>query len=489
MCKLTIAVCVSVVLLVIGCSARGSELHLKPYTFKADNGTSVTAQWGRFDVPAKHDEPRGKKLQLSFVRFESTNPQPGNPIVYLAGGPGGSAIDTARGKRFAMFMALRKVADVIALDQRGTGASNVIPPCSAEKSFPLDQPVTAAVLGKYAGAAVKHCVASWQKQGIDLAAYNTRENALDLENLREALAAKKLNLWGISYGSQLALAALKLMPEHIDRVVLASPLDQDQTMRLPSHTQDFLVRVAAFVKADPVAGKAWPDLLGTMKSVLDGLDAKPAHVTLRSPAGKPITLTFDKFWAQTFTLAMLKDPDKLRYLPAAYAAMAAGHFEPVAGPLYAYLAKPMPLAGMPVAVRAAACLSPQRARQIAEQAPHTLMGNTLNAPTELFRNTAGIKPLWGVLCKPVRSDVPALVLTGTLDGRTYPAGHAEILRGLANGSEVTVKNAGHDLFMISPEVTDDIASFLSHKSIPYRQIDLPAPRFVVPRPSKHQAAR
>ncbi|MGH8127227.1 MAG: alpha/beta hydrolase [Gammaproteobacteria bacterium] len=479
---------ISVALMAASQCAWGTPLHLKPYTFKADNGTTVAAQWGTLEVPLRHEAKHGKTLRLSFVRFKSTNPHPGNPIVYLAGGPGGSGIDTARGNRFTLFMALRKVADVIALDQRGTGASNVIPACSATQSFPLDQPVTATTLGAYAKSAATHCVTVWQKKGIDLSAYNTRENALDLKSLRKALGAKKLNLWGISYGSQLALAALKLMPKQIGRVVLASPLDQDQTMRLPSRTQNFLARVAALVKANPKAGKVWPDLLGTMKAVLDRLATNPAHVTLPSPSGKAVTLTFGKFWVQTFTVGMIKDPNKLRYLPALYAAMAAGHFEPVVRPLYAYLSRPMTLAGMPLAVRAASCLSPTRARRIAEQAPHTLLGNALNAPTELFRSTVAVKRPGDAFCKPIHSNVPALVLTGTLDGRTYPAGHAAILKGLSNVSEVVIKNAGHDLFMSSPKVTDDIVEFFSHKPIKYPRINLPPPAFVVPAMPRPRAA-
>ncbi|MGH2508519.1 MAG: hypothetical protein ACRDHZ_14135 [Ktedonobacteraceae bacterium] len=80
-------------------------------------------------------------------------------------------------------------------------------------------------------------------------------------------------------------------------------------------------------------------------------------------------------------------------------------------------------------------------------------------------------------------------MTGTLDGRTYPAGHTAILKGLSNGSEVVVKNAGHDLFMTSPKVTDDIVDFFSHKPIKYPRISLLTPTFFVPAiPNRKQPA-
>ncbi|HET6724680.1 MAG TPA: alpha/beta fold hydrolase [Gammaproteobacteria bacterium] len=462
----------SIVLALVAQAAFAGQLHFKPYTFKSDSGKTVSAQWGELKVPLKHGVHNGKTITLSFVRFKSTNPHPGYPIVYLAGGPGGSGIDAATGKRFPLFMALRKVADVIALDQRGTGASNVIPACTAVKPPQIDKPATRAMIIGYYRSAIEHCVAFWRQQGVDLSAYNTRQNALDLESLRKALGVKKLNLWGISYGSTLALAALKVMPERIDRVVLASPLAMTQTVRLPARTQDFLKRVDALTDGD---------LLGTMKTVLDRLAKNPAKVKVRrKPDEKPVTLTITRFVARAFTLPLLKDPDRLRYVPAMYHAMAANHFQPIAMRLYKGLRTPLSFDGMGLAVRAASCVSPERARRAEAQAKHTLLGNSFNFFTKLVRR-AGIPHLDRDFCKPVHSDVPTLVLTGTLDGRTYPAGHAAILEGLSNGQEVVIENAGHDLFMSSPKVTTDIADFLSHQPVKYSTIKIPPPEFVIPK--------
>lgn len=465
------------VVMLIAASPAMAGIAFAPYEFTADNGTVVKAQWGRLKVPLRHEGKNGRTITLSFVRFKSTNPHPGYPIVYLAGGPGGSGIDAARGNRFPLFMALRKVADVIALDQRGTGASDAIPSCSAAKPFPLD--MTRGIVTAYVTEAVRHCLALWQGKGIDISAYNTRENALDLETLREGLGVKKLNLWGISYGSTLALAALKLMPNRIDRVVLASPLGMNQTVRLPARTQDFLERLDALLKSDPGLKNVYPDLLGTMKAVLDGLATKPVQVTLQPPKGKPVTLALSKFDVQNVTMDMLKDPDTLRLMPIAYDLMAAGQFQPIVAPLYESLAVPFSVDGMALGVRGASCLSPARERLVESQAKTALLGNALNFYTTIIRN-AGIKRLDASFCRPVQSDVPALVLTGTLDGRTYPAGHAEILNGLSNGSEVVIENAGHDLFMSSPKVTADIVDFLSHRPVEYRHIELPIPAFVTP---------
>ena len=99
-----------------------------PIRFKGAKGAEVDAERGVFEVPEDRRDPRSRKIKLTYVRFASTAAKPGPPIIYLAGGPGGTATGTAQGARWPIFMALREVADVIAFDQRGTGLSNHIPP-------------------------------------------------------------------------------------------------------------------------------------------------------------------------------------------------------------------------------------------------------------------------------------------------------------------------------------------------------------------------
>src|SRR5215208_4770485 len=107
----------------ISAQPKAGTLKIKPYTFKNDKGEKVPAQFGTLLVPENRSNPDTNLIELAFVRFKSTSKNPGPPIVYLAGGPGGSGIGTATGSRFPLFMALREISDVIAFDQRGTGYS------------------------------------------------------------------------------------------------------------------------------------------------------------------------------------------------------------------------------------------------------------------------------------------------------------------------------------------------------------------------------
>src|SRR5262245_5842449 len=101
------------VLAIAPAAAAQPTLRIEPFRFMTDDGTEVDAELGRVAVRENRTGSGTRQIELVFVRLKSTSQTPGPPIVYLAGGPGGSGIATAKGPRFPVFNALRAVADVI----------------------------------------------------------------------------------------------------------------------------------------------------------------------------------------------------------------------------------------------------------------------------------------------------------------------------------------------------------------------------------------
>ena len=162
------------------------DLRFEPYDDDY-RGQHIHAEVGRFSVPERHSGPHGRKITLAFLRLKSTSPQPGPPIFYLAGGPGGSGISLAKGPRGSLFLAMREAGDVIALDQRGAGLSDSNLNCPESLEFPLAFPGDFAPLLRRFEEASRACASFWRGRGVDLAAYNVVENAHDLDSLRQAL--------------------------------------------------------------------------------------------------------------------------------------------------------------------------------------------------------------------------------------------------------------------------------------------------------------
>jgi len=95
----------------------------------------------------------------------------GSPIIYLAGGPGGSGIASARGSRFPLFMAMREFGDVIALDQRGVGQSKPNLVCRESYDLPLDKSLTREEAIRVTRERSRSCAETWRGQGVDLSGY------------------------------------------------------------------------------------------------------------------------------------------------------------------------------------------------------------------------------------------------------------------------------------------------------------------------------
>lgn len=461
-------------------NGRDAAAVFEPYSFEAMDGTVVAAERGELRVPENRSDPGGRTITLAFVRFASTNPTPGSPIVYLAGGPGGSGVGTARGRRFPLFMALRSIGDVIAFDQRGTGWSNDIPRCDTGRAFPLEEPLTGERVISFMSEQAATCTAFWKEAGIDLAGYTTSESAADLDALRQALGADKITLWGISYGTHLGLAVLKRYPEHIDKAVFASIEDLDETVKLPALTDAYFSRLQAAIDADPEAAAAYPDLAGLMRAVHAMLDDTPAIVTVDSGDGGQAQLALGRLDVQMFASRMISDPPNAAYLPVMYAAMAAGDFGEVGQFIHDGMRSGFGRfgSGMPEAMDSASGISARRLRLVEEQARTSLLGDVLNFPMPHLAGAYGVPDLGDDFRAPVASAVPTLFLSGTLDGRTYPESAMETASRFENATHLLIENAGHNLFMVSPEVTDVILAFLEGRSVDRERIVLPTPTFV-----------
>ena len=456
-------------------------ITIAPYEFKAGNGTVVEVERGTFEVPRHHAEPDGATFPLHFVRFPSINPNPGSPIVYLAGGPGGSGIDAAEGPRFELFMALRAVADVIALDQRGTGASAVDPDCQPPLTAFAGRVLTRETFEAYLDQAASYCSAWWKDRDVDLSAYTTTESAADLDVLRRQIGAEKLNLWGISYGTHLALTAARQMGDRIDRIVLASVEGTDQTLKLPARMDAFLGRVNALLQNDPKAASL-PPLPDLMRHVLGKLEQEPVKVTFVPEGGKePVTMTLGAYPVRLFTASgLIKNPENIRNLPGLYAMMAMGNYQIVARELDKSVAGGgMAFSPMSVGMDIASGVSPERLATFREQAKTAILGDALNFPLPQLLGKFDVPDLGEAFRAPVETSAPVLVLTGTLDGRTYPEGHQEILDSLENGQQLVIENAGHDLFLSDAKAGEAIVDFLSGREVDTKTITIPPPEFAL----------
>lgn len=444
-----------------------------PFRFAGWRGVETDAERGFFEVPEDRRDPGSRRILLSYVRFPSTAARPGPPIVYLAGGPGGTATGTATGPRFPIFMALREVADVIAFDQRGTGLSNHIP-ARPPSTGPLPV-LTREGLTRHFRDEFRTAWADWTRAGIAMRGYNTVESADDIDALRRHLGAEKIDLWGISYGAHLALAVLKRHGDRIGRVALASLEGQDQTVKRPAHLDAYLRRVDALLDADPTVRAAVPDLPALMRRVHDRFEAAPAVVAVAGPAG-PIALEVGGFAIQLLAGSLIANPGTLALLPGLYLALDSGATDALA-PFLTSMAGQLGVTGMPEAMDLASGISAGRLARVEAEARTAVLGDALNFPMPHLLGVVEGVDLGDDFRASIRIETPALLVAGTLDGRTPLEEQAEVAAQFQHGTRVTVENAGHNVFEAHPEVQDLLVRFFRGESVADTALTLPPPTF------------
>jgi len=432
-------------------------------------------------VPENRSNPESNLIELAFVRFKSTSKNPGPPIVYLAGGPGGSGIGAATGSRFPLFMALREIGDVIAYDQRGTGYSKPNLGCFDRLALPLDVPPTREAAIKELRANSRRCADYWRDiQRVDLTGYNTNESADDLEDLRKALGVNQISLWTISYGTHLAFATMRRHPKSIHRAILAGTEGPDHTYKLPSNIQKHLEDLAALIKADPEIGKEIPDLLGLMKSVFDRLDAQPETVEIIDPRTKlKVKVIVNKFVLQFLVANNIGTTVTARF-PALFYRASKGDFT---NPAQVWLNQSRSDIGsaMSYMMDCASGQTAARREQIAREVKGTLLEDISNFPFPQVCEEWNAPDLGDEFLAPLRSDVPVLFISGTLDARTPISNAEEYRKGFPNSTHIIIEGAVHSdpLFLSSPKIKEGMMEFLRGQPVTVTKITAAPMKFVL----------
>jgi pimeloyl-ACP methyl ester carboxylesterase len=80
---------------------------------------------------------------------------------------------------------------------------------------------------------------------------------------------------------------------------------------------------------------------------------------------------------------------------------------------------------------------------------------------------------------PLQIDTPALLVSGSLDGRTPLEEQAEVADQFRQKTTITVENAGHNVFESHPEVQEQLVRFFRGEAVADTRLSLPPPVFRV----------
>jgi pimeloyl-ACP methyl ester carboxylesterase len=414
--------------------------------------TSPRVQCGFLSVPEDHNAPGGNQIQLGVVILKSPSTTPlADPVFIAQGGPGGSTIDTYT-KLIRLDTPLGANRDIVLWDQRGTLFSTPNLLCSEflDETIPtLDQILTPDENERLALQAAQACRDRLDGQGINLSAYDSLQNAADIEALRQALGYEKINYYGVSYGTLLGLHFARLFPDSLRSLVLDAVVPPQTNFLLnagQSMTRSFNELFQA-CEADPECSAAYPNLEQVFFDVLDELDREPASVQVFDGETGIVYDTLingDLFQSTIFQL--LYPTEIIPFLPKIIADASERNFDFLANAILPLIIFDRTISeGMYFSVICA------------EDADYDMSDiNTSGLPDRIGEaegrdlatflklcQTWDVAPLSAEEDSPVSSPVPTLLLSGRFDPITPPAYASQVKETLPNSFDLVFPNGGH----------------------------------------------
>ena len=458
---------------------KEGEIWFEPV--KAEVGGQVLeGERGHLIVKENRQNPKSNLIELVFVRLKSTTEKPGFPTVYLDGGPGSSATNLASVPDYMRaFQKLREVGDVILLDQRGVGRSKPNLTHRATESLPTDVFADREIALRTFKERAKTAADHFRSQGVDILAYNSVESAHDVDDLRKALGAEKVNLVGFSYGTHLGLACIRYHGRNLNRVVLIGTEGPDHTDKLPSTSDASIRRLAQIVTKDSEIGQKMPDLTGTLKRVLNRLEKEPVTVTITDQrTKKPVDVKVGKIGLQFLIMRDLGDINDLPIFPLWFYTMDKGDYSI----LKRFVERRYNQFGagiwvMTLVTDISSGVSKKRQRQIEKEAKTALLGDIVNFPISEMSDVFGNPDLGDEYRSPITTDVPTLLVSGVLDNNTQPFQADEVRKTFRNSTHIIIENAGHESMLVDPQVQQTMVDFLKGQDVSKVKIALPPLRF------------
>lgn len=459
--------------------AAGSIHGTEERVVEASGGKKVRATFGRLTVPEVRSDPGSSKIDLAFVRLHSKASEPCPPVVYLAGGPGGSSTWQAEDPDFlSNWLGILEVADVILLDQRGTGRSEPSMRYRWEGELPLRAFADENASREHVLEMSRRARAALLERGIDPRGYTTVESADDVDALREALGEERISLFGFSYGTHLGLAVIRRHGERVASAVLAGNEGPDHTRKLPLNMDVAFQRLSRLVAADPRIGGRIPDLVALYDRVIAKLAAEPMVISIPGPGGESIELPIGPWGLNRILRWDIGDASDLPVFPRLLHSIDRGDPSVLSWFVRKRAGSAIGINGMSVLVDGASGATASRWQAIEEQNERSRFGRAVNFPFPDVNEVWQPLDLGDSFRGPLVSDVRTLFLSGTLDWNSPPQQAEEIRWGFSDSTHLVVDNAGHEQVLPHPEVQKAIVSFLRGEEVSDVRASWPPLRFV-----------
>lgn len=444
---------------------------------------------GYLTVPERREGERTSESRLIQLAVAVFHPPGGatrsDPLVYLSGGPGASALEMIRyGFEDLSRAAFESGRDLVFFDQRGVGLSLPALDCPA-----YDRQVIELLGGQQEGQALsKEQVAALALENIlacgnqlsqfaDLSAYNSASSAADVADLWRALGYQEINLWGGSYGTRLALDVMRRYPEGLRSVVLEAvyPPDVDLYVEAPANFNRALERLFESCAANDVCQREYPDLRQVFFDTVARLNADPVTSEIYNPfSGEEVEAPLDGDTLLGLIFQILYD-SRWRYLLPKYVYAASEGDFTIFNHMRSIILDQSSISsrGMMFSVQCNEELAFSSLENLdAELARYPQLSGMYTSSLILGRLSYRVCQEWGAGRadargnQPVHSSLPVLILSGEFDPITPPAWGERVAATLENAFTYEYPGIGHGASTVDPCPQSMLLEFLDEPASP-----------------------
>ncbi len=427
------------------------------------------------DRAAKSGRQIALDIAIVPARARASDP---DPIVIFAGGPGQGAVSLAS-QVMPLFARLNDTRDVVFVDQRGTGNSNPLD-CDDEQQQPLQQLFEDALPEKL----VATCLG---KLDADPRLYVTSIAVEDIDEVRGVLGYEKVNLWGGSYGTRMGLEYLRRHGDRVRTVVLdgVAPANMKLPLSFVADGDAALQRLIEACDSEKRCRQVYPGLAQTIGTLRAELKRRPVRAAIQDPrTGERETISVNENVFLSGLFRPLYVAELASLLPLGISAAAEGDFNPL-------LAQNLEFAddvsenlsiGMHLSVICAEDI-PRITPDDLAKLGHSFFGLAL---VDDFVRACKLWPRGEVpkdFYDPVRSDVPALILSGGIDPATPPRHGDQVASTLPNARHFVAPQVGHGVSLhgCAPRLIESFVRAGSARQLDGRCLErIPRPLFVLP---------
>ena len=442
----------------------------KPPVVGMDCPTSVPDASGALcalaTVPIDRGNPDSGSTEISLLVWPgTTEARPGDagpPLAVLQGGPGGASTDMVENYP-------RRSYTQVFIDQRGTGFGSVDLDCpEISAALPETFPADAAKARSIVLAAYRACFDRLDGDPL-LAHTDTAAHAADVVEVMAALGFDQWSVYGVSYGTTIALEILRDPPASLAGAVLDGvyPPDLETTPARAASAQRALDEIDDACAAHSGCTTWVESFEKTLHGLIAELNEEPLIVSLQShqtSLDEPVDVLIDGNSLAGLVFQFLYAAEQTQLLPVILYGLTIDHAETAE-----YLARLAVEYSLLVydSIHEATHFAATCADRVPfDSTPPENLG--VFAAAVVGDGIAEVCGLIDVLASPpetaqaVSSDKPVLMLSGRFDPITPPEFAARAAQHLTNATLVVRDGAHHGIWVDDDDCIDNIVNdFLS----------------------------